>query len=175
MADFAATHLGAFALDLCAAFIVAWFFAKYYPRLADYHARRSRVAAKNRADKLEKILREYEQATTNPITFVGRIVGTGVSVVVWLTLALGLGMWTFLLAATEKILCTVGKVCDDVSFLHTGFSIIDRSIKIFIVTVITLLLFAHYRYLNVFRLECAPNYYRFVMQKRIERLRSRVP
>jgi hypothetical protein len=85
MADFAVSeHLLAFTLDLCAALVVSWFFTKYYPRWADYRARRSEITAKKRGDRLQEILNEYEASTMDVIVFVGRIIRRGVFALLWL-------------------------------------------------------------------------------------------
>jgi hypothetical protein len=78
-------------LDLCAAFLVAWFFAKYYPRWADHRARRSRIAAEKRADELVAELQEYEKAITSPGVFLAGLLVKGVTAFRALVYRLDLG------------------------------------------------------------------------------------
>jgi hypothetical protein len=80
MSDFVVSdHLVAFLLDLCAAFVAAWIFARYYPSWIDYRARRSRVTAVRRAARLEERFHDYGKTITNPSIFIAMIIRRGYS------------------------------------------------------------------------------------------------
>jgi hypothetical protein len=179
MTDFALSeHLVAFTLDLCAALVVAWVFAKYYPRWADYRARRSEIAAKKRGDRLAKILNEYEEATTNVIVFVGRIIRRGVFAVVWLIAGISLMMLNLIEVVSAKILCHFDNTCSEFHLIQgiitvRGLGLSQLVFTIITLPVVTFIFVIFYTELDKFGFECSPERHRSVMQKRIERLRSR--
>jgi hypothetical protein len=168
MTDFALSErLVGFLLDLFAAFVTAWFFAKYYPRWVDYRARQSEYAAAKRRETLQHALDRYEECAKDVKTFMGMLFREAVLCLTAFIAVFVCGTFILFIMIFQSISCHFANNC-----LET------RNIKVYLVggAMYLAMLITTVVYLIIdrrFRLETSPDSYRSVMKRRIARLNNR--
>jgi hypothetical protein len=166
MTDFARSeYLVGLLRDLFVAFVIAWFFAKYYPRLVDYRARKSEASAKRRQQKLQQTLDRYEEYVKDVKPFIGLLIREAVLCLTILISMLGFGMMVLCLVTLETIKCHFENNCVEKVGRWPNLSL-------WFTLPMLIAMVAYIVTERRLRLETSPDMYRFVMQRRIARLDS---